>query len=51
MIKRLIRSVNFDAAQRLADDALRLPTVKEVKRCVFEVMRDLGVIDLMEMYH
>ena len=50
-IKRLIRSVDFRSAQRLARDVLELATVKDVKRLLFEGMRELGVIDVMEMYH
>lgn len=51
VIKRLIRSVDIAAAERVAAHALTLDTGKEVKRCVFEQMRALGVIDLMETYH
>ncbi len=51
VIKRLIRSVDFSNAEQLAQDVLRLPTVKEVKSHVFEAMRSLGVVDVMEMYH
>jgi len=51
VIKRLIRSVEIDIAERVASDVLELATVKEVKRHIFEVMRELGVIDLMETYH
>ena len=51
VIKRLIRSVDIAAAERVAAEALELATVKEVKRHVFEVMRALDVIDLMETYH
>jgi phosphotransferase system enzyme I (PtsP) len=51
VIKRLIRSVSFEAAQNLADEALRLSTVREVKACIFEAMRELDVIDIVEMYH
>ena len=51
VVKRLIRSVDIAAAARVAAEALELSTVKEVKRHVFEVMRSLGVIDLMETYH
>jgi phosphotransferase system enzyme I (PtsP) len=51
VIKRLIRSVDIAAAERVAADALALSTVKDVKRHVFEVMRALGAIDLMETYH
>lgn len=50
-IKRVIRSVNYDAVQRLAAEVLGLSTVGEVKSCVFETMRSLGLIDVIEMYH
>ncbi|OFV88302.1 MAG: phosphoenolpyruvate--protein phosphotransferase [Acidobacteria bacterium RBG_16_68_9] len=51
IIKRLIRSVDMVAAEHLATEVLTLSTVKDVKRCVFEHMRALDVVDLMEMYH
>jgi phosphoenolpyruvate-protein phosphotransferase len=51
VIKRLVRSVDIAAAERVAADALQLGTVKEIKRRVFELMRSLGAIDLMETYH
>jgi phosphotransferase system enzyme I (PtsP) len=51
VIKRLVRSVDIAAAERLAAHALVLDTVREVKRCIFEQMRALDVIDLMETYH
>ena len=51
VIKRLVRAVDFRGAQRLAQEALELATVKEVKGLLFEGMRELGVIDVMEMYH
>ncbi|MGH7786825.1 MAG: phosphoenolpyruvate--protein phosphotransferase, partial [Candidatus Binatia bacterium] len=51
VIKRLVRSVDIVAAERLAAATLELATVKEVKRHVFEEMRALDVIDLMETYH
>ncbi|MEO8605240.1 MAG: phosphoenolpyruvate--protein phosphotransferase [bacterium] len=51
VIKRLVRSVDITAAERVATEALALDTVKDVKRHVFEQMRALDVIDLMETYH
>jgi phosphotransferase system enzyme I (PtsP) len=51
VIKRLIRASSFETAQNLAEEVLRLPTVKQIKGCIFEAMRELGVIDLIEMYH
>jgi len=49
-IKRLIRALRFDAARALADEVVTLSTVKEVKGRVFELMRELGLIDIVEMY-
>jgi phosphoenolpyruvate-protein phosphotransferase len=51
VIKRLVRSVDIATAERIAAQAIELDTVKEVKRLVFEHMRDLEMIDLMEAYH
>ncbi len=51
VIKRLIRSIDITEAATVAAEALACDTVKEVKRCVFERMRALDVIDLMETYH
>lgn len=51
VIKRLIRSVDISDAERLASEVLELSTVKEVKGHIFEHMRSLGLIDLLEMYH
>ena len=51
LIKRLVRALDYPTAQSLADEVLTLPTVREVKSVIFESMRDLGVIDIMEMYH
>ncbi len=51
IVKRLIRAVSFERAQSMAEEALRLATVKDVKGFVFESMRELGLIDLMEVYH
>jgi len=51
LVKRLVRAVSFAQAQALAAEILKLSSVKEIKSRVFEAMRDLGVIDVMEMYH
>jgi phosphotransferase system, enzyme I, PtsP len=51
LIKRLIRATRFERAQQLANEVVTLPTVKQVKSRIFETMRELGMIDLMEMYH
>ena len=51
VVKRIIRSVPHAAVRALARDVLGLSTVKEVKGYLFDGMRSLGILELMEMYH
>ena len=51
VIKRIIRSVPYAAVRTIARDVLTMATVKEVKGYLFDAMKSLGVIELMEMYH
>jgi len=50
VIKQLIRSVSYTAASDLAQEVLRLATVREIKSTIFDAMRSLGVIELLDMY-
>jgi phosphotransferase system enzyme I (PtsP) len=51
VIKRIVRSVPYAAARTLARDVLGMATVREVKGYLFDGMKSLGIIELMEMYH
>ena len=51
VVKRIIRSIPYDAARTIARDVLTMSTVKEVKGYLFDGMKSLGIIELMEMYH
>jgi phosphotransferase system enzyme I (PtsP) len=51
VIKRIVRSVPYTAVRAITRDVLTMATVKEVKGYLFDGMRSLGVIELMEMYH
>jgi phosphotransferase system enzyme I (PtsP) len=51
VIKRIVRSVSTTEVRALARDLLSLSTVKEVKGHLFDGMKSLGIIELMEMYH
>jgi phosphoenolpyruvate-protein phosphotransferase len=51
LIKRLIRSLTYETARSLADQVVTMSTIKDVKGRIFEAIRDLGMIDIMEMYH
>jgi phosphotransferase system enzyme I (PtsP) len=51
VVKRIIRSVSYAAARNIGRDVLEMATVKEVKGYLFDGMKGLGIIELMEMYH
>ena len=51
VVKRIIRSVSYAAARNIARDTLAMATIKEVKGYLFDGMKSLGIIELMEMYH
>jgi len=51
VIKRFIRSVPFAVAEEVARDVRTLATAKEVKGYLFARLKELGVIELIDMYH
>jgi len=51
VVKRIIRSIPYGSARTIARDVLAMSTVKEVKGYLFDGMKSLGIIELMEMYH
>jgi phosphotransferase system enzyme I (PtsP) len=51
VIKKTIRSVTYQAAKAAAQIVLQMDTVGEIKKYLFEQMRDLGMVELLEMYH
>jgi phosphotransferase system enzyme I (PtsP) len=51
VIKRLIRSVSFADAEQVARDLRGLSTAKDVKGYLFARLKELGVIELLDMYH
>lgn len=50
-IKRLIRSVDYAAVREMADKVLEMSSAQEIKGYLFAMMKKLGVIELMEIYH
>ncbi len=50
-IKRLIRSVDYATASEMARKVLKMSSAQEIKGYLFEMMKKLGVIELMEIYH
>jgi phosphotransferase system enzyme I (PtsP) len=51
VIKRVIRSVPFSLAEETAREVRTLATAKEVKGFLFARLKELGIIELMDMYH
>ena len=51
VIKKTIRSVTYGAAKSMARIVLEMDSVGEIKRYLFEQMRELGMVELLEMYH
>jgi phosphoenolpyruvate-protein phosphotransferase (PTS system enzyme I) len=50
-IKKTIRSITYQAAKSTAQIVLQMDTVGEIKKYLFDQMRELGMVELMEMYH
>jgi hypothetical protein len=51
VIKKAIRGISYQAAKAAAQIVLQMDTVGEIKRYLFEQMRELGMVELLEMYH
>lgn len=49
--KKIIRYASYQAAKTSAQIVLQMDTVGEIKKYLFEQMRDLGMVELMELYH
>ena len=50
VIKQLIRSVSYESAEQLSDHVMTLTTLRDIKSAVFDAMRELQVIELLDMY-
>jgi phosphotransferase system enzyme I (PtsP) len=51
VIKKAIRAITYPAARATAQIVLKMDKVGEIKRYLFEQMRELGMVELLEMYH
>ena len=51
VIKKAIRSTSYQGAKAAAEIVLKMDALGEIKRYLFEQMRDLGMVELLEMYH
>lgn len=50
VVKKIIRSVSYREARSVAEIVLRMDTVGEIKKYLFDKMRDLGMVELLELY-
>jgi phosphotransferase system enzyme I (PtsI) len=50
VIKKAIRSITYEAAKTAAQIVLQMDTVGEIKKYLFEQMRELDMVELLEMY-
>jgi phosphotransferase system, enzyme I, PtsP len=50
VIKKTIRSISYQAAKATAEIVLKMDTVGEIKKVLFDQMRSLGMVELLEMY-
>jgi phosphotransferase system enzyme I (PtsP) len=51
VVKRVIRSVTYAAARSMVRDVLTMDQVKDVKGFLFDDIKRLGIIDILDMYH
>ena len=50
VVRKLVRSVSYERAFAIGQEALRMDRVDEIKRYLFSEMRALGLVELMELY-
>lgn len=50
VVRKLVRSVTYERAAAIGQEALRLDRVDDIKRYLFSEMRALGLVELMELY-
>jgi phosphotransferase system enzyme I (PtsI) len=51
VVKKVIRSMTYQSAKTSAQIALNMDTVGEIKGFFFSQMRNLGMVELLELYH
>jgi len=50
VVKKIVRTVTYREAKAAADIVLRMDTVGEIKKYLFDRMRELGMVELLELY-
>jgi hypothetical protein len=50
-VRKALREVDYQTARQVAREVLQMGSVQEIKGYLIERYRDLGLINLVEMYH
>jgi phosphoenolpyruvate-protein kinase (PTS system EI component) len=50
VVRKLVRESSYQTARQLARDVLQMGSVQEIKGYLIERYRDLGLIQMVEMY-
>jgi phosphotransferase system, enzyme I, PtsP len=50
VVRKIVRETNYQAARHVAHDVLDMSTVQEIRGYLIERYRELGLINLVEMY-
>jgi phosphotransferase system enzyme I (PtsP) len=51
IIKKIVRSVTYQNAKAVAQIVLQMDSVGEIKRYLFDQMRNLDLVEMMELHH
>jgi phosphotransferase system enzyme I (PtsP) len=50
VVKKIIRSVTYRQAKATTQIAMQMDTIGEIKKYLFDQMRELGMVELLELY-
>ena len=50
VVRKLVRSVSYERAAAIGQNALQMDRVDQIKRYLFSEMRALGLVELLELY-
>ena len=51
VVRKMVRSVSYEQARSIGDNALKIDKVDEIKRYLFSELRNAGLVELLELYH
>jgi len=51
VVRKMVRSVSYEQARVIGENALKIDKVDEIKRYLFSEMQNAGLVELLELYH